>query len=148
MSAKTALLALRPGSAPEPQPTAPAIEQTEAQTETEPPTEATLPPTQPPQYSLSFSADGAVLTQWLDTAAEEIQVPGEVDGSPVTAVGAEAFSGCAAVKHVSLPGGITAIEDGAFAGCGSLTGVDLPETLERIGARAFQNCGRKNSATC
>ena len=136
-----ALLALRPGSAPAPQPTAPAIEQTEAQTETEPPTEATLPPTQPPQYSLSFSADGAVLTQWLDTAAEEIQVPGEVDGSPVTAIGAEAFSGCAAVKHVSLPEGITAIEDGAFAGCGSLTGVDLPETLERIGARAFQNCG-------
>lgn len=131
-----ALLAFRSGNAPEPLPTMSTMEQME----TEPPAEETLPPTQPPQYSVSSDEDGVVLTQWLDTAAEEIYVPGEVDGCLVTAIGVEAFSGCVAVKQVFLPDGITAIGESAFAGCKQLEEIRFPESLVTVGDAAFRGC--------
>ena len=58
----------------------------------------------------------------------------------VRSVGAQAFSGCRELRHVTLPQGLTLIGAEAFLDCRNLTGVSLPEGLTVIGRSAFQNC--------
>ena len=51
-----------------------------------------------------------------------------------------AFSGCTALRSVTLSSGLTKIYNGAFSGCTSLDSLSLPDTLTNIGEVAFQNC--------
>lgn len=58
----------------------------------------------------------------------------------VTSIGTSAFNGCSSLETVKLPAGTTKIGDYAFNGCTSLTGVNIPNGVTTIGGRAFQNC--------
>ena len=55
-------------------------------------------------------------------------------------IGSRAFSGCSALKHITLPSDLKTIEQYAFADCYKLHSVDFPPLLKRIGSYAFQNC--------
>lgn len=50
------------------------------------------------------------------------------------------FSGCSALKGVSLPSGIKAIPEGMFSDCISLTGLNAGSNAKTIGANAFSGC--------
>lgn len=58
-----------------------------------------------------------------------------------SALGADAFNGCARLQAVYLPDTLTDIGTAAFKDCRSLTTIDLPDSLEKIGDEAFMNCG-------
>ena len=58
----------------------------------------------------------------------------------VTAIGANAFSGCTDLEYVSLPISATSIGANAFDGCSSLDGIYMP-SVESIGREAFKDCG-------
>ncbi len=92
-----------------------------------------------------------------------IEIPENISGIKVTAIGAGAFCDNNRITHVSIPDTVTLIENnaftncanlltvdmsdyvngigiGAFEGCTSLTAIDLPSTLQYIGDNAFANC--------
>ena len=59
--------------------------------------------------------------------------------SDVTAIGANAFSGCTDLEYVSLPVSATSIGDNAFDGCSSLDGIYMP-SVQSIGRESFKDC--------
>jgi len=58
----------------------------------------------------------------------------------VTYLGESCFEDCIALTEITIPNGATAIPAYAFAGCAALTGVGLPDTLAEIGMGAFAGC--------
>ncbi len=81
--------------------------------------------------------DGTLeLTAYLgDEEAPEIPV--QLDGKNVTAIGADCFRGCLAIKSLTVPEGITAIGDYAFECCEYLTQATLPASLRTLGTGVF-----------
>jgi len=60
----------------------------------------------------------------------------------VDSIAPGAFSDCAAVTSVNLPGGITEIPPFCFENCSKLYDVCIPYGVKMIGYRAFSNCGQ------
>ena len=58
----------------------------------------------------------------------------------VTAIGRDAFSGCAAMASITVPKGVVTIGSGAFERCTGLTGMEFPDSLTTIGNFAFGDC--------
>jgi hypothetical protein len=53
--------------------------------------------------------------------ATTLEIPNEINGKPVTAIGEDAFSNCYSLKSVVIPNSVTTIGSEAFFGCNSLT---------------------------
>lgn len=71
---------------------------------------------------------------------ESVTVPAEIDGYPVTIIGAEAFRECATLKSITLPEGLTTIRSNAFLYCTALEEINIPTTVTTIGTNAFCSC--------
>ena len=69
---------------------------------------------------------------------DPLVVPAYLDGRPVTAVTAGAFTGCEA-KEIILPSTVRTVEDGAFRDC-ALTTLTLFDSIENISDAAFIDC--------
>lgn len=69
-----------------------------------------------------------------------LDIPSEIDGKPVTALGDFAFYKLEQVEFVKVPDGVVSIGARAFARSSSLKGVELPEGLASIGEWAFFYC--------
>ena len=54
-----------------------------------------------------------------------VEIPAEINGRPVVAIGADAFAGNAAITSITIPASVTNIVDGAFAGCTGLRSVSV-----------------------
>ncbi len=76
------------------------------------------------------------ITGFTDDLPEELVIPAEIDGMPVTQIGAYALRG-APITSVTIPEGVRVIEDNAFTSCVALSTVTLPESIEKIGSFAF-----------
>ena len=63
----------------------------------------------------------------------------------VTAIGNQAFSGCAALTNIALPASLVTIGTHAFNGCSGLAEITLPNTLTSIGNFAFYGCSGLSS---
>ena len=85
-------------------------------------------------------ADDALTLSAYTGAEQQIDVPAEVDGRPLTAIGDGAFKNNRTLWNISLPDSITSIGEEAFYGCGSLNGIKLPQGLVSLGDRAFADC--------
>lgn len=97
-------------------------------------------------YWYRLDSDGnAAITRYegnrYDGNTAELVIPAELDGHPVTRIGAAAFHGHYELTHVSLQEGINEIEAQAFTFCGCMTGVTLPDSLTVIGDYAFSHSG-------
>jgi hypothetical protein len=57
------------------------------------------------------------------------------------------FSGCSALKTVTIGNGVTIIPAHAFSYCESLTSVTIPDSVTTIGAAAFYSCASLTSVT-
>ena len=84
--------------------------------------------------------DGVTITKFRQKNATSVDVPSEIDGKPVVAIGDKAFSGCKSLTKVSLPEGLQTIGDETFSWCSSLTEVSFPASLQTIGDKAFYDC--------
>lgn len=73
-----------------------------------------------------------------------VTIPATVtnDGTtyPVAKINAYAFSNCAELTGVTMPGSVIEIGDHSFENCTGLSAVELPEKLTEIGAAAFEGC--------
>ena len=61
----------------------------------------------------------------------------------ITAIGANMFIDCTALKQVSLPESLVEIRWNVFCGCTALEQITLPDSVTSIGSRAFSGCGIK-----
>ena len=71
---------------------------------------------------------------------DKIDIPEQLGGYPVTAIGDEAFAYLESVTTITLPDTIEAIGNNAFIGCLVLEEITLPENLKTIGNYAFSDC--------
>lgn len=95
---------------------------------------------QPTFGSFTYTVeDGCVIITSGDLKAETVEIPAEIEGMPVTKIGATAFYG-AAMTSVVIPEGVTTICSGAFWHCKSLAYVTLPSTLTTLESFAFNDC--------
>ncbi len=92
-----------------------------------------------------------------------INIPAEIDGYTVTAIGDKAFAektaltaiylpetvktigedafyGCTSLVRITLGNDVASIGYGAFASCSSLASIEIPNSVTNIGNYAFQNC--------
>ena len=91
-------------------------------------------------YEYALLDDGTAEITKYHGEAEALEVPGELDGYAVTAIGDGAFYGCFGLTDVTIPGSVTAIGDSAFALCFGLTAIAIPDSLTTIGANPFYHC--------
>lgn len=123
-------------------------------------------------WSYSMSPSGYAITAYKPGLIPEthVQVPGELNGKPVTAIGDQAFANLGSMERVSIPGsvqsigteaftncarlqkvtleeGLVHIRSGAFKNCTSLKTITLPQTLEKLNGEAFMGCLRLRSIT-
>ena len=61
-------------------------------------------------------------------------------GSQLTSIEGNAFSGCSSLTNIKIPSGVTSIEYGAFFGCSNLTSIEIPDNVTSIGHNAFYGC--------
>lgn len=66
------------------------------------------------------------------------------EGSVMTEITENAFSGCTNLKNVVLPDSVTVIEGSTFRSCKSLETIKLPATLQKIGSGVFSQSGINN----
>ncbi len=100
------------------------------------------------EYAVNASGDYEI-TGYLNTnpAKADVVIPAEIDGRPVTGIGAEAFNSCQNVQSVSIPASVTYIGNYAFFDCDSITSIVLPDSVVSIGMGAFEKCDALASVT-
>ncbi len=114
-------------------------------------TENPTPPAPTPEFKIEFTtadnADGCTVTGFtiVDNGAEipaaySLEIPAEIGGKPVTAIGEQAFLSSRKVESITLPESLKVIGSGAFQGCSALTEITIPASVETIGERAFLLC--------
>lgn len=91
-------------------------------------------------YIVNFVNSQAIIIRYLGSATE-VEIPSEIDGCPVIAIGDGAFYRNPNITQVIIPDSVIRIDELAFAHCEKLTEVVLPDSLVSIGKYAFQGSG-------
>lgn len=74
-------------------------------------------------------------------------IPGSINGVPVTSIGNNAFRDCSNLTSITIPASITSIGSYAFSHCSSLTSITIPANVTSIGNNAFFYCSALTSIT-
>ena len=92
-----------------------------------------------PVFTYTLDDEGNATITGYTGRASILDIPEEVDGHPVVAIGKNAFKNRTDLLCVSIPDGVLNIKDDAFYGCTNLSSVNLPKSLVDIGSRVFYN---------
>lgn len=82
-------------------------------------------------------SDGWKVTRFIGFDAENIEIPAEIDGKKIIAIGDGIFKEDKKLKNVKISEGIKNIGDEAFFECTRAVSIILPDSLETVGERAF-----------
>ena len=91
-------------------------------------------------YLYRIQADGTAMITRYKGDGEDLFVPSELGGVPVTVIGPEVFKSKKTLMYVTLPDSITEIGDSAFMTCGNLMLINIPDAVKRIGRNPFAGC--------
>ncbi|WP_414733921.1 leucine-rich repeat protein [Acetobacterium carbinolicum] len=119
----------------------------------------------------SFEVKNGTITK-IDNSSTDIVIPENIDGVPITAIGARTFDGHDQLKNVTIPKTVTSmgwsafrgctrldtvtfeagsklteIGDDAFYGCRSLTTIQIPASVTSMGSSAFLGCTSLDTVT-
>ena len=92
------------------------------------------------------SDDAATLARYFGSDSK-VDIPAELGGKPVTAIGEDAFYRNKTITSVKIPEGVTSIGEYAFSSCDSLTEVTIPKSVTSIGNNAFADCSSLTEVT-
>ncbi len=87
------------------------------------------------------------ITDYPVEATGAVEIPAEITGMSVTAIGPQAFAMCAGITSVTIPASVTSIGSQAFLNCTGLGAVDIPASVTSIGSGAFFSCIALTSVT-
>ena len=118
---------------------APVIVDPEGHTLAEKPTEREREIEATTDFEYEIINGGAVITKYSGNA-EEVVIPSELGGVPVTELGYYAFEAKWDLKSVTIPDTVTGIGEFCFSDCSSLVSVELPESLTYLDRGAFAAC--------
>ena len=93
-----------------------------------------------------FNANTGTITG-ADLSVTRVDIPAEIYGVPVTAIGDYAFNQRSDLARVTIPGTVTSIGRQAFGACRSLTQVVLPDSVTSLGQGVFSGCSGLTSVT-
>lgn len=120
-------------------------------------------------YTYEVNGGEVTITKYNGpSAVTEIEIPAEIDGMPVTAIGERmfmfnrtltavvipdsvktigesAFQGCTKLESVNIPAGLTTLANHAFDSCRSIRSVNIPAGVTSIGENAFNGCSMLES---
>ena len=81
----------------------------------------------------SYIDEGTVFMTKAYLGTEEcLNIPSEIDGHTVSAIGPYALSLCDKIKEINIPDTVRDIYFGAFSFCNSLEEIEIPSTVKRI----------------
>lgn len=88
-------------------------------------------------FELARNADGTLRIAGFHRWDAELEIPSEIDGVAVTAIGDRAFYRNAHIRRLAIPDSVTTVGKSAFSGCANLvvqtTNQQLFQTLEKAG---------------
>lgn len=91
--------------------------------------------------------DHVAVSRCEKEAVGEIIIPEEINGVPVTEIGADCFKECKDIKSVVIPDSIKKIGKYAFWFCRGLTSVNIPKNITVIETGVFYSCTSLRSVT-
>jgi hypothetical protein len=114
--------------------------------------------------------EGGVIITKYKGKEQAVEIPAEIEGTPVREIGFFAFEAnekltsvalpesvqtigegafidCTSLKEINLPTGLSAIDRGAFAGCTSIAEITIPEGVQSIHDGAFAGCNALTAMT-
>lgn len=97
-------------------------------------------PTGQTLYYTIKSDNSVKVVSGTDKPTGRLTIPATAQGHAVTEIASQAFSSCAGLTSVSIPGSVTSIGMRAFASCNALTSAFLGEGVQTIGMMAFSSC--------
>ena len=96
-----------------------------------------------PEDQFAFDPATGTVTGYTDRLAR-MDIPAEIGGVPVKAIGASAFTPADHLRYLTVPEGVEVIGEGAFAHTNSILYVGLPDSVREIGDEAFLGAIRGN----
>jgi PKD repeat protein len=94
-----------------------------------------------PASDFTYTSDGSSITITEYTGSDgTVIIPAEIEGLPVTTIGAGAFADCSGLTTLSIPDSVTTIGTRAFEDCSALTSLSIPDSVTTIGNNAFSDC--------
>ena len=75
-----------------------------------------------------------------DPTVTSAVIPAEMEGYPVTTIGADAFEYCDQLTDIVIPDTVTTIGSSAFYSCSALTAIEIPGSVTTIPKWTFWNC--------
>ena len=87
-------------------------------------------------YEYEINGEEVTITKYIGSETD-IDIPSEVEGLPVTAIGEKAFYEYNLLERVTIPGTVEDIGKSAFAECNSLKNIVISNGVKTIGDSAF-----------
>ncbi|MBQ5641527.1 MAG: leucine-rich repeat protein, partial [Ruminococcus sp.] len=97
-------------------------------------------PYYPYWFETTYLPDGTLCVTDYTATSDEVIIPEEIYGTPVTAVGDWAFANNKYIKSVEIPNTVTSIGKGAFYNCVSMTHAEIPSGVTEIKPNTFEKC--------
>ena len=93
-------------------------------------------------YAYSENDDGTVTITGGNIVTPKLEIPAELEGKKVSAIGMNAFTGNNVITDLVIPEGVTTLYWYCFNTCENLETVTLPDSLEFIDSWAFERCSK------
>lgn len=93
-------------------------------------------------FAYSENDDGTVTITGGNIVTPKLEIPAELEGKKVSAIGMNAFTGNNVITDLVIPEGVTTLNWYSFNTCKNLETVTLPDSLEFIDSWAFERCSK------
>lgn len=93
-------------------------------------------------FAYSENDDGTVTITGGNIVTPKLEIPAELEGKKVSAIGMNAFTGNNVITDLVIPEGVTTLNWYSFNTCRNLETVTLPDSLEFIDGWAFERCSK------
>lgn len=93
-------------------------------------------------FAYSENDDGTITITGGNIVTPKLEIPAELEGKKVSAIGMNAFTGNNVITDLVIPEGVTTLNWYSFNTCRNLETVTLPDSLEFIDSWAFERCSR------
>ena len=94
----------------------------------------------PQLFGVEEHDDHIALCAYMSDETQEVDIPSEISGKPVTVIAGDCFFNHGEITSISFPNTLRVIETQAFALCKGIKELELPNSIIDIGTYAFRDC--------